>query len=1458
MKKYNTSTSKTDIKGVMAPSGKITVDLSEDVQLRGNGAVGTPILDINKAHTYESRLVAYDYAYEDMSTTASNTVSRRYSNFTEDIGSGVAKKNFLAGMFSGGVASLPTVNTTNRRVVHKTGTIKAENNAAITQGTPRNPDDQKMTLTFTDYVISSHFPDRYINQADVSVSFDVNTIRYFAAAALLVYVPMDTFGKNEYKDYRSWMNMSATLYVEKISVDEDGNGLDAGDYSVSLGTARYANYTEYYYPPGTMEIYTHITRAAGTPTTDFGQSISLSGRRQSTLVGDGLGSIAYNGRFGALSSVSTTLSVATAYGGTEMIQKWNPNVARANRMRRLNTAYSSLLPDYTNNVKAYYGTLNSEQYDETTIQEARRRDYTWYPINNFVNVPNAAGTSSWPIADVPPEANGKKVSAILVEDFNVADPGAEKTFYTELYADQNYPTGVYNDDTMGIYTWAVRFRETRTMSDYADINNITNDPFEDYVYYNEPGGRNGYLRNMRDNPPDNKMGTFIHPSDDQKYTASSIADDHYAKTYYDDDGTPTAGGAYNNPGEKFADTVLVLPYKVSITKTVKNTAGAAPAAPLKTAFMQNEQMHWQLAPTFAVSASSSDADVPEVEVTVTDKIPQGLVYVNGSARQRENGNNSSWKPLPPLQQGRVDAQGDSYTLLIWHIMAKPGRMIEPIEYSTDVAIDLDFEKDDRYKLPTPTPTPPLPNLNVYDPTVSSVPISEVAASRLNRAEISIPQDKSEISSRTGMYTVTVNKMAGIGVRKRADKYLTDMEEEFKYTLQVYATTEEAYGGARVLDILPYNGDGRGSDFTGTYSVALELPTLPPELESRDPNLKVYYTTQPSVGISSEPPKETALATDAKWTHYTGGALPPGVTALALTYGRAISKADDDVLLPIEVTLTPSGNSPGDIYGNQCFTNSDMNVLLRTGIVTTGVVARNISGRAWVDTDGNGRQDAGEPPLGGVKVQLFKYDGVTHTPVFQNIIEAAFAQTTKADGTYQFNYLPHLTQGVYRVGFDLSDPMDKDYAKTIYRAAGVPNSTNSDAGDRANTNGGNWWYMTGDDYAFKATLDMDVLVDEYVNIDAGFISNSLLTAVKKAYTGPGLDVDSTDYADYVDLDINDTGDAAKRFIKYEIEVTNSHSTAAAHNVTVTDMIPDGTVLDTTKPISADYTTFKANTSDTVEHTYIQWKDLTIAANGGKATRYFTVRVLTPANVKMPEKTGQNILPGGVTSAYTQYANNTAYIGGPAGSDYWRPNNPANEPLQGEPTGLTPRTPTQTTLHKLRVPHVTGTKTSVPPTGSRVPQGGAINYTVRVKNDGDANAYSVVVIDPVPVGTTVASIGNGGVLVPNGGAPYIKWVVPYVKIGEDRTVTFTVTANPLPAGVYNAKIKNKAYIGGDDGDPFDPANPLDTGDPEDPRVPTTETEHDVVKEVPKGSLSALKDSVPARGREVEPGNEITYTI
>ncbi|MGC4110326.1 MAG: SdrD B-like domain-containing protein [Nocardioides sp.] len=112
--------------------------------------------------------------------------------------------------------------------------------------------------------------------------------------------------------------------------------------------------------------------------------------------------------------------------------------------------------------------------------------------------------------------------------------------------------------------------------------------------------------------------------------------------------------------------------------------------------------------------------------------------------------------------------------------------------------------------------------------------------------------------------------------------------------------------------------------------------------------------------------------------------------------------------------------PGQLHGD-----GDRDPTLDFGFVQKTYAIGDV---VWIDANGNGKQDTGEKPLEGVKVELFK-DG-----------KSIATTATDSKGRYVFDNLP---AGTYRVKFTLTDEQKKKYEFTT-RNAGTDTAIDSDA------------------------------------------------------------------------------------------------------------------------------------------------------------------------------------------------------------------------------------------------------------------------------------------------------------------------------------------------------------------------------------------------------------------------------
>ena len=193
---------------------------------------------------------------------------------------------------------------------------------------------------------------------------------------------------------------------------------------------------------------------------------------------------------------------------------------------------------------------------------------------------------------------------------------------------------------------------------------------------------------------------------------------------------------------------------------------------------------------------------------------------------------------------------------------------------------------------------------------------------------------------------------------------------------------------------------------------------------------------------------------------------------------------------------------------------------------------SIGNRVWLDLDGNGQQDAGEPGINGVTVSLELADG---TPVTST---TSATSSKGAAGTWGFPIEPATA---YVVSFDAST------------ATGLPLGIDADQ------------LVLADQHVGDSRLDSDADADGHVSVaprsagendhslDVGFVPISLSRSLDiekqvKSENGTGGFIDADSTGNGAGIAWYDTGVA----ITYELSVTNTGE-AVLENIVVTDSL-----------------------------------------------------------------------------------------------------------------------------------------------------------------------------------------------------------------------------------------------------------------------------------------------------------------
>ena len=348
-----------------------------------------------------------------------------------------------------------------------------------------------------------------------------------------------------------------------------------------------------------------------------------------------------------------------------------------------------------------------------------------------------------------------------------------------------------------------------------------------------------------------------------------------------------------------------------------------------------------------------------VTVKAEVTLPTGLKYIAGTSKRA--GEKYTEPEIEETSEGQK---------LTWYIYGcTSGQKIEPILF--DAQIDNETENGVQY--------------------TTKLVVSEV----VKDGEDPIVGN-SDISFRTSTEAINIINLASHRLYKEVENPVIEKNGEIKYKIVYENKTDDPVEEFQLLDIMPYNGDNRGSIYNGTYTIKnININQKTNGKEQSADNLSIYTTASETVREMNS--KDSGIGIDSIWKEQAVGAeINESASGIAVK-GRVAGRTKVEV----EVTLKTTNNKARDVYVNnvmaQVYADSEQMV---TGNVKVQVVYREIKGTIWEDLNKNGTIEAEEPGMSGIKVTLIN----TGTKEEKEII-------TKEEGTYVFE---DLGKGKYKV------------------------------------------------------------------------------------------------------------------------------------------------------------------------------------------------------------------------------------------------------------------------------------------------------------------------------------------------------------------------------------------------------------------------------------------------------------
>ncbi|WP_438714877.1 SpaA isopeptide-forming pilin-related protein [Enterococcus sp. AZ109] len=427
----------------------------------------------------------------------------------------------------------------------------------------------------------------------------------------------------------------------------------------------------------------------------------------------------------------------------------------------------------------------------------------------------------------------------------------------------------------------------------------------------------------------------------------------------------------------------------------------------KDTYTPDETINW------TVDGSVESGYEDNLKVTFKVTIPKETQYIDGTAKDF-HGN-----PLPDPAASQND---DGSWTLSWTLDYLANSNYNPrVTFDTSIiSSQLDFDN------------------NVAD--LNAKLVVEVRS----ESDESI-YDNSRIEFRTATEQVTVTNSGVLVVDKIVDKpYIDNGKSELTYTVAYRNHSPFPMDDVRILDVLPYNGDGRGTKYSGNYS----LTNAEQLNESIDGS--IWYTKK-TITVDTDP--NTIDLTNGDW-HKLGSNMSDlnDAKAVMLVYDRLPNGED----MSLSLTIETEEQTPGDILINSPSLNSSMNLYVNGVPRSVRVVGRDLSGVAWYDDSYDGLigdkydQTGPEDFAADIPVKLYKIIDKKPQLVEENSTGEKFIDgngdsliKTDADGRYTFTCLP---EGKYVVEFIV----DRQKYRATKKLVGEDATKNSKANQECKT------------------------------------------------------------------------------------------------------------------------------------------------------------------------------------------------------------------------------------------------------------------------------------------------------------------------------------------------------------------------------------------------------------------------
>jgi hypothetical protein len=299
--------------------------------------------------------------------------------------------------------------------------------------------------------------------------------------------------------------------------------------------------------------------------------------------------------------------------------------------------------------------------------------------------------------------------------------------------------------------------------------------------------------------------------------------------------------------------------------------------------------------------------------------------------------------------------------------------------------------------PTGTPVSPITLNTVFNPLIV-VPATETVTS-----VISSVSDPVKVADRTSTAVLPVNAVAAFTVTKTSSASVVTPGVPFEYTIGWANHLPSDAGTAAFVDVLPYNGDARGT----TGLTGLTVGTVTPSTGA----ITVRYTSDPSAAVAAAVVADPSGNTGIAWSTVK----PATVTAIQfLTDDMSPGKVESATIQVIPGNLSRTGQLDNDVWGKASLIPTPITAAANVKVTSS---AAELSGNVYTDVDYSFSKTTGDTAVGNPSVQItagyaFGADGIDNGGAGDDVpVTTPIVADTDAAGNYDF---PGVAPGKYTV------------------------------------------------------------------------------------------------------------------------------------------------------------------------------------------------------------------------------------------------------------------------------------------------------------------------------------------------------------------------------------------------------------------------------------------------------------